>query len=247
MENTDLNRANSDPTLVDYETGWDYWDDMVRYSPAPYHRRRLLLKAARNLGFATVLDVGCGNGETIAAFSQRFSANYCGVDLSRSVIEANRIRFPNVEFQQMDLAQECLDRTFDLVICSEVLEHCEQAPVALEHLRRMSAGHLLLTVPGGPVFTIDRSVGHHRHFHPRELESLLISAGFEPLSILSWGFPFHTLYKLLINASPGRAMEQFAGGSYGRTQKIVGLAVRTLFHANFPRLGWQLIVHARAS
>src|SRR5947209_2086163 len=47
-----LARANARNVVAD-------WDDAHRYTPAPRHRRRLILKWVSGLDFADVLDAGC--------------------------------------------------------------------------------------------------------------------------------------------------------------------------------------------
>lgn len=231
---------------VDYDAGWDRWADMIRFSPAPWHRRRLILAEAEALSVASGLDVGCGSGDLLAALAARFPAEWTGVDLSPAVVETNRSRFPRLRFETLDLEAGALDQRFDLVVCSEVLEHCAEPGVALDHLRRMTGGHLIATVPTGPVFPIDRAMGHHRHFTAGEFAGLLAEHGFEPLRVRRWGFPFHSAYKLAINARPGPMLEQFAGGHYGASQKALGLFLRGLFHLNLVPWGWQLVAVARA-
>jgi SAM-dependent methyltransferase len=238
-------RFEPDPASVDYDAGWGVWGDMIRHSPAPWHRRRQILHAAAGLSFESVLDAGCGIGETLAAFSERFPARLAGADLSPEVIEQNTRRLPSVRFHTLDLQTDCLDETFDLVVCSEVLEHCSDLPRAVAHLRRMTAGHLIVTVPAGPVFPIDRAMGHHAHLTPAGLTAALEAGGFAPLRVWRWGFPFHSLYKLAINVRPQSTLDGFAGGTYGPGQKALGLALRWLFHFNLLPWGWQLFALAR--
>jgi len=46
------------------------------------------------------------------------------------------------------------DRSFDLVLCLEVLEHLERPGVALEELRRVCRRDLVLSVPHEPFFRL---------------------------------------------------------------------------------------------
>jgi len=234
------------PSAVDYELGWDVWGDMIRYSPAPFHRRRVIVDIARGLDFENVLDVGCGNGETLAAFAQEFTAELAGVDLSEAVINANRERFPSATFERLDLERGSLGQKFDLVVCSEVLEHCDDQAAAAANLRAMTSGHLIASVPAGPVFPIDRAMGHHAHFTRKSLHGLLESAGFDVRFTRRWGFPFHSLYKTVINLSPEQTMHSFAGGSYGPAQRFTGNLLRYLFYLNARGAGWQLFALASA-
>jgi SAM-dependent methyltransferase len=93
---------------------------------------------------ASVLDIGCGDGRVTNRLASRF-ARVVGVDTS---IEALR----HVTASAALAAIERLpfpDKTFDLVLCSEVLEHLpyEVYPRALEEIGRCSKKYILITVP----------------------------------------------------------------------------------------------------
>jgi SAM-dependent methyltransferase len=235
-------------STTDYNKGWTQWKDMIRYSPAPFHRRRLILKLAGEIPFDSVLDVGCGNGELLAAMSRRRRVTrVMGVDLAESVIADNRVSLPAFEFHQLDIGSSWLPERLDLVVCSEVIEHVADWRKALHHLRLMCAGHLILTVPSGRVFPIDRLMGHHRHFALDELCEGLRRSGFEPERAWQWGFPFHTLYKHLINLSPEASVRRFSGGAYSTADRAFATLVTGMFYLNSRRLGSQLLVRARAA
>jgi SAM-dependent methyltransferase len=220
---------------------------MIKYSPAPFHRRRLILKLADEISFDTVLDVGCGNGELLLALNQRKNiARLVGVDIAQKVIEVNRAAFPRFEFHQLDIGTACMPEQFDLVVCSEVIEHVRDWHLALRHLRRMCARYLIVTVPSGRVFPIDRMMGHHRHFLQDELCQALQEAGFGIERVWRWGFPFHTLYKYLINLSPESTVKRFSSGAYTALDKAIAKLVTWVFYLNLRHLGPQLVLRARS-
>ena len=69
---------------------------------------------------------------------------------------------PHCDFEAIDLAREGWpgDRTFDLVVCSETLEHIADWRDALANLTAMTEPLLLITVPTGKVRPVDRLMGH---------------------------------------------------------------------------------------
>jgi len=235
---------------IDYNTAWDQWDDMIVHSPAPRHRRRLILRMAATMEWSSALDAGCGNGALLAAIAGRFPGkDLAGADVSDKVIAADRGRYPGINFQIFDLASSALPAKFDLVLCSEVLEHVQDVPRALANLKSMCVRWLILTVPAGRIFEIDRLVGHRQHFNRDSLTTMLNQAGFIPVTMWRWGFPFHTLYKHLINMSPSAAMDSFASRRYSRRAILAGHLLTALFHLNlldFPIYN-QLIVSARTA
>jgi SAM-dependent methyltransferase len=238
-------------TAVDYDRAWSQWGDMIRYSPAPWHRRRLILALARGLRFDSVLDVGCGNGEVLRAFQRHHpGARLCGADVSGKVIDDNAAQLPGMSFHRLDLGAAPLPLRCDLVVSTEVVEHVEDWSRALANLRAMTSdgGHLILTVPAGKLFPIDRMVGHCRHFRAAELVDGLRRAGFAADRVWQWGFPFHTLYKSLINVAPERTMKSFAGDAYGLPQKLMAGVIGGVFFLNLrhSRFGRQLVVRAAA-
>jgi SAM-dependent methyltransferase len=238
-------------TAVDYDRAWSQWGDMIRYSPAPWHRRRLILELAEGLRFDSVLDIGCGNAEVLQAFQRRHpGVRLVGADVSAKVIADDAAQFPEMAFHRLDLGQETLPERCDLVVSTEVVEHIPDWRRALRNLRGMTrdGGHLILTVPTGKLFPIDEMVGHCRHFDADELVAGLRAAGFAPDRVWQWGFPFHTLYKSLINVAPERTMKSFAGNAYGLPQKLLASLIGAVFFMNIrhSRFGRQLVVRAAA-
>lgn len=116
-------------------------------------RARLLAEIAP-LAPATILDAGCGEGYATSWLVQALPAcEVTGVDGRPEALEQFRRRNPDARALEGDLvALPFADDTFDLVVCTEVLEHLPEPAAALRELGRVCAGHLLLTVPHEPFF-----------------------------------------------------------------------------------------------
>jgi hypothetical protein len=225
------------------------WDDAHRYTPAPRHRRRLVLDLLRGLDFADCLDAGCAQRFLLEGVVERYRVSGFGCDVSDAVIEANRRARPDCEFEVLDLTRETWPggRRFDLVVCSEVLEHIPEWQAAAANLVRMARKHLVITVPSGPIRLMDRMVGHHQHFQGPELAAVLEANGCTVRRVFRWGFPFHSLYKTLISRlAPDRLYTAFSGGQrYGPGKRLFSEALYRLFFANdLFRGGNQLLLHA---
>jgi hypothetical protein len=227
------------------------WDEAHRFTPAPRHRRRLLLKLMSRLEFSDILDAGCAQPYLLAEAVARFGVPGHGCDLSPQVVAANRQALPGCEFHTLDLARQTWPgrRRFDLVVCSEVLEHLHAWREGLENVVRMARKHILITVPGGPLRAMDRRVGHVQHFDGIELVGALEGLGCRVEHVASWGWPLHTAYKAAISRlAPERLYDAFSGASrYGLGKRAVSEALYRLFFLNdLSRRGHQWVLHARA-
>ncbi len=118
-------------------------------------------------GVTSLLDAGCGTGQFIVALSKRFSnIKLYGADFSDEGLRVSRNAAPSAEFYKLDLYNLPENYSkYDVVVCSEVLEHLLYPDKALENLKLMvsEGGKLLLTVPNG---RIDHYGGHINFWSP---------------------------------------------------------------------------------
>lgn len=101
----------------------------------------------------TALDVGCGNG-IISLYLGRYGFNVTGIDISEKAIKyaIENNSFPNVKFK-VESAEGIVasGEQFDVIICSEVLEHLHDPSSLVKTLydSLKSDGVLIITVPNG--------------------------------------------------------------------------------------------------
>jgi ubiquinone/menaquinone biosynthesis C-methylase UbiE len=116
--------------------------------------RRGLIAAAGEGRPSSILDAGCGEGFVTEWLSGAFGgARIVGVDVRDDALREASGRVPEASFRCGDVCDLPFpDRSFDLVVCTEVLEHVEDPAGALRELRRVSRGRLLVTVPHEPFF-----------------------------------------------------------------------------------------------
>lgn len=96
-----------------------------------------------------VLDYGCGNGVlTFWMHSHGFGEEVLGLDVSHTAVRDAQQRFgkPGLQFRVLEDQPLSSLGTFDVVVCSHVLEHLSEPGKTLETLRRL-APWLLLEVP----------------------------------------------------------------------------------------------------
>ena len=101
-----------------------------------------------------VLDAGCGEGHVSAWLAGSLPASdITGVDGRADALAAFRARNPRLTALEGDLrALPFPDGAFDLVVCTEVLEHLPAPREVLGELTRVCSGYLFLTVPHEPFF-----------------------------------------------------------------------------------------------
>jgi 2-polyprenyl-3-methyl-5-hydroxy-6-metoxy-1,4-benzoquinol methylase len=102
---------------------------------------------------SVVLDVGCGNG-VISRSLGELGYNVIGIDVSeKAVAKAQQLNtLPNVSFKLLSAEQLVAEgKTYDAVVCSEVLEHLNHPETLLKTLRQSLTprGILIVTVPNG--------------------------------------------------------------------------------------------------
>jgi len=139
---------------IRFQTKWLSRNPLVRRANSRFHAT--LLALVRSCGPRTILDAGCGEGINLLALSEAGSWELTGVDLDDESLQIARRALPrSVPLDRGDLeALPYPDRSFDLVIGTEVLEHVDVPEAALVEMARVSRGHLVLSVPREPIWRI---------------------------------------------------------------------------------------------
>lgn len=103
----------------------------------------------------SLLDAGCGEGETLARLADRLPDRTEAVDVSAAAAELTRRRCPDIEVRVESIeALPYPEDSFDLVLCLEVLEHIPRPEGALVELERVCARDLIVSVPDEPWFRL---------------------------------------------------------------------------------------------
>jgi SAM-dependent methyltransferase len=103
----------------------------------------------------TVLDAGCGEGFVHGHLAARLGGGvaFTGLDVTAAALRESRSRGSGAPLLQGSVtALPLAGASFDLVVCTEVLEHLDRPAQALDELCRVSRRFLLLSVPREPFF-----------------------------------------------------------------------------------------------
>ena len=145
------------------------------------------------------------------------------MDLAASIVEKNKDRVPGATFCRLNIEREVLDKQFDLIVCSEVIEHLHDQKQALRNMAAMvnRGGHMLVTCPTGRLHNTERHFGHIRHPTIDELIRLGKENNLSVLSSLNWGWPAYKALKFVSNLDYRWALREFAGGEYSQPKRAV--------------------------
>lgn len=141
------------PYMSENLAKYDAPHPIMQYLISRFQRRFFgLLKKADP---KTVLEVGCGEGFLLNYIAGRDARlRLSGVDLSYAAVHFARDRFALNSGLLVGSVYDLPFRAgvFDLVVCSEVLEHLSDVQCAVAELQRISARHVLISVPLEPYF-----------------------------------------------------------------------------------------------
>ena len=158
--------------------------DTVR-SRALFERGWLERFAALLPEHATVLDLGCGHAEPIAAWLIAQGFDLTGVDTSPSLLALCRQRFPDQDWIEDDMRKVALGRQFNGLIAWDSFFHLpfDDQRAMFDVFRRHAAPNAALMFTSGPSHgeaTGDHAgeALYHASLAPEEYRALLAEAGF---------------------------------------------------------------------
>jgi len=121
-----------------------------------------------------VLDAACGEGYGTAMLAAAGASAAVGVDIDQPTVDHARERY-RLEFERADVAALPFeDKSFDLVVSFETLEHVPDAMRAIAEFRRVLAddGVLVASTPNSDRYLVDNEF-HTREFTEQEFGELL--------------------------------------------------------------------------
>lgn len=123
---------------------------------------------------AKVVDIGCGVGDLLKEIQNRKTVEVFGLDFSAKAIEGARLNFPDAQLKQFIIEKTLPyeDAIFDIVTCTDVLEHLEYPKLIVSELVRICkpGGMVAIVVPDGDV---DQFFGHYWFWNEEGFSQLL--------------------------------------------------------------------------
>lgn len=140
-----------------------------------------------------ILDVGCGVG-TMALYFAVHGAEVTGVDISPRAVHIARAAAKDLKLNNVTFVNGEVEKgtgQFDLILCSEIIEHVPDEIGFLKLIRSnlKKNGKLVLTTPSrenllyslGYYKKFDAEVGHLRRYTMKSLPESLAKAGLSPI------------------------------------------------------------------
>lgn len=133
--------ATLEREFLDYQAlRRQHWDQVAqsgvldRSWGGQYHRRLMESFGLLVPPGLSVLEIGCGRGELLASLRPLIGV---GVDFSEDMLAQARVRHPSLEFVAADAHTfELGERTFDVIVLSDLINDLWDVQTVLERLRR---------------------------------------------------------------------------------------------------------------
>lgn len=172
----------------------------MEWYPTPSYlvKRRVIVEYLEKCPGKSFLEVGCGCGDLLHLLESK-GYNGVGIDISEEALAVAKVGFSGNGIELIRCTPDVLQNKFDIVIASEVMEHCQDDVLFLSQLsEKLNYGGLvLLTVPAHMKDwgANDDFCGHIRRYERKDLFTVLESAGFDDIVVYSYGVPIYNMMK----------------------------------------------------
>jgi len=150
-----------------------------------------------------LLDAGCGEGHLIERLHQTYpDYHYFGLDITEIALEKAKRRCPYAKIIRNDLTSLPFENNFfDVVVCTEVLEHIEDYKRVLQEFSRVlkPGGSFIITFPNENLWSAARLVlgrrpikvpDHIHKFSPNIIKDTIFYMKFVQHQKLPFDLPF---------------------------------------------------------
>ena len=137
-----------------------------------------ILNAINRYSFNSFIDIGGAEGYTANLVRKLFNAKVMSTDLSETACKRAKEIF-NIEAVACDIHELPFnDNQFDIVLCSETIEHVTDYELAIKELLRITKNVLIITVPHESPEEVEFNIrnkvphGHINYFDTHTLDYL---------------------------------------------------------------------------
>lgn len=146
----------------------------------------------KKYNLTSVLDIGCGYPVKLKKYVLPLTTDITGIDLP-DVIE-HTVDFEFGKWIPCDLSSDVvLDRTFDIIVCSDVIEHLRNPANLLKLIRECSNENTILVISTPDTNTTTKvadgrpqNASHLKEWKTEELKAYLENQGFKVLNNLRY-------------------------------------------------------------
>ncbi|MDP9361049.1 MAG: class I SAM-dependent methyltransferase [Acidobacteriota bacterium] len=145
---------------------------------------------------SSVLETGCGEGSLGALVKQRQKCRYVGIELDRNAAAIARRCLDDVYCGDVNEIVAILEEKFEVIVCSEILEHVSDPWTLLMSLRDVCepGGRIVISIPNIATAAVIADLlqgrfeytyvglvcaGHLRFFTRRSIEEMMSIAGWQ--------------------------------------------------------------------
>lgn len=128
-------------TIKSYDEFAENWSQKQRSGTSVAHaylEKPAMYGKLGNLRGLSVLCLGSGSGEECDYIKKQGAKRVVGIDLSRGLVEQAKYKYPEIEFDVMDMEKlKFGDKSFDLVYSSLALHYLKDWKPVLSNVRRV--------------------------------------------------------------------------------------------------------------
>jgi len=185
--------------------------------PSSKIRYNIILKLIKKYNMSgSLMDIGCGGGNLLRRISSKYPERFeklHGIDC-REIKLTKGFKDRGIYIFKSDITKpHDFNDKYDVIVCSEVLEHITNWKRAVENIKNLlkEDGKVIITVPflKENWTKHDAAVGHLRRFGYKQIETYLEKLNFKILESFGWGTILYRFYcNLILNKIKPEILDQ---------------------------------------
>lgn len=233
----------------------EYWSSLTvshHNHPGNRFRYELIRRELSQLGIRPkrALDCGCGDGSLLSVVAGTIHCDELhGTDIADNV-PIGRAGVPII-FRQQDLGKPVpadVHGRYDLVLCSEVIEHVAEDDMVLQNLHDLASpdGLVVLTTQSGNIYKTEQFLGHLRHYRIADLCARTEKTGLKVIKSYLAGWPWLNGQKIAAHYFQGSVQKNIVQAKeLGVTVRALFLVLYRLYNFSSRHSGPQIVIVAK--